>query len=348
MNGGPARGTGGRPVTLSDVAEHAGVSLATASRALNGSVRVVNRELKERVLASAEALHYTPNTQAQAVARGSSRTVAIVLGDIEDPYFSAVAAGISRAADDRGLVVTMSATGSDVDREVTTLAALRGQRPHALIMAGSRSVDPAVDARVIAELAAVEAAGGNVAFIGEPPPGFRGVPVAHRDGAAELATALFARGYRDAAILAGPADRVTPVERAAGFAGAMDAAGAPIPQSLRVACAFSRDGGFAAMDALLRQGKRPRLVFATADVVAVGAMAAIRAHGLRPGKDIAVAGFDDIQLLQDVTPSLTTVALALAEMGERALELALAGPGAAPAEPIAGRVVLRDSTPDIR
>jgi len=333
---------------LSDVAEHAGVSLATASRALNGSTRVVNQELKERVLASARALQYTANTQAQAVARGTSRTVAIVLGDIEDPYFSAVAAGISRAAGARGLIVTMSATGGDVAREITTIAALRGQRPQALIMTGSRSADADTDARVAAELAAVQAAGGNVAFIGDAPTGFRGVPVAHRAGAAELATALFARGYRDAAVLAGPRDLVTPIERAAGFADAMAAAGAPIAADRRVACAFSRDGGYAAMSSLLNDGVRPGLVFATADVVAVGAMAAIRAHGLTPGRDIAVAGFDDIQLLQDVTPSLTTVSLALAEMGERALELALAGPDAAPSEPITGRVVLRDSTPDIR
>lgn len=335
-------------MTLSDVAEHAGVSLATASRALNGSTRVVNPELKERVMASAAALQYTANRQAQAVARGTTRTVAIVLGDIADPYFAAVAAGITRAADERGLVVTMATTGGDLDRELTTLSALRGQRPQALIMTGSRSADAAVDARIATELAAVRSAGGEVVFIGASPEGFRGVPVAHRAGARELANALLERGYRDVAVLAGPDDLVTPIERAEGFAEAMAAAGAPIAADRRHPCAFSRDGGYAAMSALLRSGQRPRLVFATADVVAVGAMAAIRAHGLRPGHDIAVAGFDDIHLLQDVTPSLTTVSLPLTQMGERALELALAGPDAAETDPIVGRVVLRDSTPDLR
>jgi Transcriptional regulators len=337
-----------RSVTLSDVAEHAGVSLATASRALNGSTRVVNEELKQRVLASATALRYTTNTQAQAVARGTSRTVAIVLGDITDPYFATVASGISRAAEQRGLVVTMATTGSDVDRELATLAALRGQRPQALIMTGSRRSDPDADARVDAELAGVQAVGARVAFIGDPPEGFSGVPVAHREGAAALARALLERGYREAAVLTGPTDLVTPIERAGGFIDAMQQAGVPIPASRRIAGAFSRDGGFEAMSRLLSAGAPPALVFATTDVMAVGAMAAIRAHGLQPGRDIGVAGFDDIQMLQDVTPSLSTVSLPLIEMGERALELALAAPGeshSAPPEPIVGRVVLRDSTP---
>ena len=97
--------------TLSEVAAHAGVSLATASRALNGSARKVNPELQERVLASAQALGYSPNVQAQAVARGTSNVVALVVGDIADPYFSSIASGVVRVADERGLVVTITATG---------------------------------------------------------------------------------------------------------------------------------------------------------------------------------------------------------------------------------------------
>lgn len=338
-------------MTLSDVAEHAGVSLATASRALNGSSRIVNDELKRRVLASAAALRYSTNTQAQAVARGTSRTVAIVLGDITDPYFATVASGISRAAERRGLVVTMATTGSDVERELTLLAALRGQRPQALIMTGSRRDDADADARITVELAGVQGVGTRVAFIGDAPAGFAGLPVAHRAGAAALATALLERGYRDAAVLTGPTDLVTPIERTRGFVQTMQRAGAPIPDERRIAGAFSRDGGFEAMRRLLEGGTPPHLVFATTDVMAVGAMSAIRAHGLEPGRDIAVAGFDDIQMLQDVTPSLSTVSLPLIRMGERALELALHvpdGPDAETPEPVVGRVVLRDSTPGLR
>ena len=115
------------PVTLSDVAAHAGVSLATASRALNGSARTVNTEMKERVLASSRELGYSPNAQAQAVARGSTRTVAVVLGDITDPYFSAIASGVIDEAEKNDLVVTMWATGSKPDT-TTGLPLTSGER----------------------------------------------------------------------------------------------------------------------------------------------------------------------------------------------------------------------------
>ena len=337
-------------VTLSEVARHAGVSLATASRALNGSARRVTPELQGRVLASAAALGYAANAQAQAVARGTSRTVAVVLGDIADPYFSAIASGIIRVAEDRRLVVTMAVTHSGIDRELATLAALKGQRPCALIMAASRRIDEDSDARAMAELAAIERMGGRVSFIGSAPPGFRAVIVRNRRAAGALAEALVGRGYRDFAVLAGPAELVTPAERAAGFVESLAAHGLAPASGRVVNGAFTRDGGFQAMNGLLTAGIRPDCVFAVTDVMAVGVMAALRSHGLESGRDVAVAGFDDIQMLQDVTPSLTTVALPLIEMGAGALELALDvdPPSSPPRMIVEGRVVLRGSTPGVR
>jgi LacI family transcriptional regulator len=129
-------------VTLAEVAVHAGVSLATASRALNGSVRTVNAEMTARVLASARELGYSANAQAQAVARGSTRTVAVVLGDIADPYFAAIGAGVINEAEKNNLVVTMWATGSQPDRLLSTLVAMRSQRPQALIITHHRAERP--------------------------------------------------------------------------------------------------------------------------------------------------------------------------------------------------------------
>ncbi|GAB3582125.1 LacI family DNA-binding transcriptional regulator [Leifsonia lichenia] len=337
--------------TLTQVAAHAGVSLATASRALNGSARKVNPELQARVLASAAALGYSANVQAQAVARGTTNTVAVVVGDIADPYFSSIASGIIRVADERGLIVTITATEADAAREAATLVALKGQRPRAVIVAGSRRLGSA-DGDGAAELAAIERGGAKVALIGAAVPGLRSVPVQNREGAAALATALADLGYTDFVVLAGPDDLLTARERTDGF---LDVArGARVVHG-----AFSRDGGYETMDALLASGElaaaqrtdpaaaaRPVCVFAVTDVMAVGAMAAMRDHGIAPGADIAVAGFDDIPLVRDVTPSLTTVALPLASIGARALELALADDqDATLAEPFSGTVIVRASTP---
>jgi LacI family transcriptional regulator len=332
--------------TLSQVAEHAGVSLATASRALNGSVRQVNPELKERVLASALTLGYSPNAQAQAVARGTSNTVALVVGDIADPYFSALASGVIHAADQRGLIVTMAATGIDPDREISTLAALRGQRPRAVILAGSRRIDRSVESRIDHELTAIENAGGHVALIGSRSPGFKSVAILNREGAAALADALVDRGYRDFVVLAGGSELHTARERTAGFVDAALARGVEISSARVSHGEFSRDGGYATMAALLADGVRPDCVFAVTDVMALGAMAALREAGITPGTEVAVAGFDDIQLVQDVSPSLTTVALPLADIGARALEIALSvEPDDSLTTPFEGSVVLRDSTP---
>lgn len=321
--------------TLAQVAAHAGVSLATASRALNGSARKVNPELQARVLASAAALGYSANVQAQAVARGTSNTVAVVVGDIADPYFSSIASGIVRVADERGLIVTITATGADAARESATLVALKGQRPRVVIVAGSRHLG---DADGAAELEAIERGGARVALIGAAVPGLRSVAVNNRAGAAALATVLADRGYGDFVVLAGPEDLLTARDRTDGF---LDV----IPGARVVHGAFSRDGGYETMAAMLASGERPGCVFAVADVMAVGAMAAMRDAGVEPGAGIAVAGFDDIPLVQDVTPSLTTVALPLAEIGARALELALADDGDASAPPFDGTVTLRASTP---
>ena len=123
------RNTGLPPTaTLNEVAHRAGCSLATASRVLNGSARAVGAELRERVMAVAAELDYVPNVHAQAVARGTSNVVGLVVHDISDPYFSAIAAGVMQAADDHGLIVALGSTLNSPERELDYVAMLRAQR----------------------------------------------------------------------------------------------------------------------------------------------------------------------------------------------------------------------------
>lgn len=331
--------------TLAQVAAHARVSLATASRAINGGKRRVNPEVRERVLASATALDHRPNVQAQALARGTSTVVAVVVGDIDDPYFSAIVSGVIRIADQRELIVTISVTEPDMDREVSTLAALRGQQPSAVILAASRHAVASADGASAAELRAIERSGGRVVFIGAGFPGFRSVTIRNREAAGALADAVFDLGYRDFAILTGSEMLLTARERTAGFIEGMRAKGIGIPASRVTHGAFSRDGGYAMMAEILANGVRPRCVFAVTDVMALGAMSALKEAGVTPGVEVAMVGFDDIRLVRDVTPSLTTVTLPLADIGARALELALADDPGDYVTVFDGVVVVRDSTP---
>lgn len=341
----PAPAESRAAVTLHDVAREAGVSLATASRSLNGSARKVADEYRQRVIAAAERLNYTPNLSAQAVARGTSRTVALLVADIADPYFSTIASGVAEAAETAELLVTMAATERDPARELELVRTMRGQRPRVMILAGSRRADDPLAPALRAELDAFEQTGGRVVIISTNDLDFRTVLLDNAAGARDLAVALAERGYRDVAVLAAPEGLLTSEDRLRGFSEGLASRGVSLDPLAVERTAFTRDGGYEGMQRLLASGRAIDLVFAVNDVMAVGALAAVRDAGLTPGVDVALAGFDDIPTVRDVTPPLTTVAIDLVEVGRRALAMALDEPAPGSDAPVATRVVLRASTP---
>lgn len=337
------------PVTLADVARRAGVSLSTASRVINGSQRQVTPELEQRVTAAAAALGYRPNAQAQALARSASNVVGLVVHDITDPYFSQIAAGAMQVADAHGLIVMLGNTFRDPQREVDYASMLRTQRVRAIITAGTRTSSRVMTARLAAELQGFEAAGGRVACVSQPRMPFDTVVPENRAGARELARRLTALGHRRFAVLAAPRTSLTSQERLAGFRDGLAEAGRKLPAEAIAEGPLSRDGGYAAARELLARGLDVTCIFAVTDVMAVGAMAALRERGTGVPGEISVAGFDDIATLRDLTPPLTTVRLPLHEMGVRAAELALGQPdGQRPRlVRVPGEVVIRESTRDL-
>ncbi|WP_308215906.1 LacI family DNA-binding transcriptional regulator [Pseudonocardia humida] len=342
----PRRG----PVRLAEVAAAAGVSLATASRVLNGSHRSVGEPHRGRVLAAAAELGYRANPHAQAIARGASNIVGLVVHDISDPYFSAIADGVMRQCEQRGLVVVMASTRRDPERELDYVATLRAQRARAVIIVGSRTRSRDLTARLAKELAGFSESGGRVACISQNRLGTHTVLVQNRAGARELARELARLGHRRLAVLTGPPELLTARDRHAGFVEGLRDSGLPDEAVRAVPGPFTRDGGYAAATELVTAGLDVTCVFAVNDVMAVGAMAAFRDHGLAIPQDVSVAGFDDIRTLRDLVPSLTTVGLPLEEMGERAAALALdTEPGERPRTVrVRGEVVLRDSTSRVR
>ncbi|HEY4268986.1 MAG TPA: LacI family DNA-binding transcriptional regulator [Galbitalea sp.] len=352
--------------TLYDVAQAAGVSLATASRSLNGSERKVNESYRVRVLAAAEKLGYTPNLSAQAVARGASSTVALLVSDVADPYFSSIAAGVVRASAAQGLMVTMAATDRDADREIQLVRVMRGQRPQIIVIAGSRFVDDPTRDALVAELTAFSQSGGRVVVISQDELPFDTVMVDNRAGASQLAGELLGLGYTRFGILSGPANLLTARDRSEAFTARLAADG--ISPVVVQDGEFTRDGGYAAMNRVIDGGGVAgtgvrgldgvdgvdgvggvgglEIVFAVTDVMAIGAMTALRERGISVPSQVAVVGFDDIPSAQDAYPALTTVRVPLEAAGERAIELALSAPGKKHAVvDVATEVVLRGSSP---
>lgn len=334
-----------RPPKLADVAAAAGVSLATASRVLNGGGRLVGEPHRSKVLAAAETLGYTANAQAQAIARGTSNVMGLVVHDVTDPYFSSIADGVMREAEERGVVVVLAVTRRDPERELEYVATLRGQRARAVILAGSRTTNAELNRRLAKELDAFTATGGAVAAISQNRLGTHTVVPQNRAGARLLAHNLCELGHRRFAVLGGPSDLLTARDRLTGFTRGLAECDIPSSAVTVVRGAFTRTGGFDATDALLAQRLGFTCLFAVNDVMAVGAMAALRGAGLRVPDDVSVAGFDDIATLRDVTPRLSSVRLPLEEMGIQAARLALAQGGDPPTVvKVAGEVRLRAST----
>lgn len=334
-------------VTLADVAAAAGVSSATASRVLHGSAgRSVRADLADRVTQAAHDLGYLANAAAQAMARGTTTTVGLIVHDLANPYAAAIASGVMEAAHQRGLLLTIAAADFDAPTELAHLRALIAQRARAVIFAGSRFTDPGVNRTTRELLATLASAGGRAAVIGSNDLASPTVQVAQREAAAALATTLYSLGYRRFAILAGPEQLAASEERLAGFRQGLASCGIQVPSENIVTTQYTRDGGYVALGELLDFGLEVDAVFAVNDVMAIGAMAALKERGLSVPDDIALAGFDDIAMLRDISPALTTVRLPLADMGRGALELALIPADDEPSSAvIGGEVVVRDSTP---
>jgi len=337
------------PVTLADVARHAGVSLATASRVLNGSTRVVGEPLRGRVLASATELNYLANAAAQAMVRGHLDVVGVVVHDIADPYFSTIAAGVMARADEAGLMVALSSTSRRPELEAAYVAAIRRQRARALVVVGSRTTDRQQSEDLRRELTRFEEHGGRAAMVSQRRLPVDTVAIDNRAGAKALADELVQLGHRQFAVLAGPSTLLTATDRLAGFRQGLGAHGITLSPECIVPGEFTRDGGYAAMQQLIESRTGVTCVFAVNDVMAVGAMSAMRDAGLRLPDDMAVAGFDDIATLRDVAPRLTTVRVGLDDLGRTALEMALAAPAATPRlRRVKCEVVVRESTPPRR
>ena len=333
-----------RAPTIADVARLAGVSVATASRTLNG-VRAVSPSLRDRVLSATRALGYAPNLHARALARASDGSVGVIVHDVGDPYFAEIVRGMLQASAENERMILICNTYRDPQRELAYVAHFRAQGVKALVMAGSDLEDRDIGARMAAQIMGFESAGGRAALIGRHyAPGDAVIPD-NVGGARSLALTLAGLGHSRIGVIAGPANLTTTYDRLAGFRLGLEEAGVELPDSAVVTGDFTRDSGERGVGELLDLVPDLTAVFALNDVMAIGALSGLRRRGVRVPADISVAGFDDIPMARDMVPSLTTVRVPMADMGARALELALQPRSSAlRTEHLATELVLREST----
>jgi LacI family transcriptional regulator len=306
-----------RRPTSADVAIEAGVSRTTVSFVLNGRTDVkIPNDTRQRVLSAAERLGYHPHASARQLAGGRSHVIALVFRQTPeqiagDAILAETLRGLAAAARSVGFRVLVEPLAPD-GPDATYTALLRAQHADGLVVSGPRVDDPS--------LAALIAEDFPIIIQGALP----GVAVASVDvdnvaGARGAVEHLLALGHRRiACITNAPVVYTAAKERLEGYRLALAGAGLPIVDDLIAAAAFDAPSGHAAMVQLLGRGVPFDAVFVASDVVALGAIGALRDAGLRVPSDISIVGFDDIPLAAYFDPPLTTVRLPAFELGQAA------------------------------
>jgi LacI family transcriptional regulator len=310
--------------TIYDVAALAGVSPATVSRVLNG--RPVSPDKERLVLEAARTLNYTPNRVARTLRRQLSEVVALVIPDIENPFFTSLARGVADTAQQAGYSVVLCNTDGDVAKEQHFLDIALSEN-----MAGVVVVPAASTSQVRHLLDR----GRAVVAVDRPIPGADVDSVVIDNVAAgRLATrALWDAGFRDIACITGPAGLVTAVDRGRGWREVLDDL-SPTPQfPHRLAHAdFRVGGGRASMTELLQLENRPDAVVAGNNLVGVGALQILNEHGLTP-LEFGIAVIGDLPFSAHAEDAVPVVHLPTRTMGTTAGALLIerieghAGPG---------------------
>jgi LacI family transcriptional regulator len=304
-------------VTLSDVAQAAGVHPGTASRALNPATRArVSPATARRVLAAASRLGYLPNSLARGLRTRRSYTVGIMIPDLTNPLFPPIVRGVDEVLGPAGYSALVANTDNDETREELLFVALRARQADGFIVATAQREHPLLDR--MAE------AGVPLVLVNRTTDS-RAIPAVVPDEATGVRTAvghLAALGHRRIAHLAGPQGLSTGHGRYRAFLDAMAGQGLE-PGPVAFADAFTEAAGRAAGGALLAARSRPTAVVAGNDLLAIGLLDLLAEAGLGCPRDVSVVGFNDDPMLSRMATPLTTVRIPHRELGGEAARLLL-------------------------
>ncbi len=309
---------------MKDVARLAGVSTSTVSHVINDN-RFVSEAVKAKITAAIAELNYAPSALARSLKINQTRTIGMLLTASSNPFYSEVVRGVERSCYERGYSLVLCNTEGDEHRMNRSLETLLQKRVDGLLIMCTESHLPSAD--ILNRYPTIP----SVMMDWSP---FEGDSDIIQDNSllgGEMATRyLIERGYRRIACIAGPQDKTPARLRLEGFKQAMAQAELPLPASCIVSGDFEFQGGYNAMNQLLTLDPLPEAVFTSNDAMAVGVYHALYQAGLSVPQDIAVVGYDDIELARYMTPPLTTVHQPKDELGELAIDTLLhrlANPG---------------------
>ncbi len=293
---------------LDAVAKRAGVSTATVSRVLN-NLNVVKNSTRARVLKAAEELKYHPNLHARSLARGKSRTLGILVSNMENPFFFDIYHALESAAHARGYEVVVANTDYSSEQLVSSVRLMIGWR-----VAGLAAVVSEMDSHLMQVLTDSKI---PIVFydVGTPQKNITNVRVDYRKGMKKIVEYLHSLGHTRMAFVGhhstlGPISerRKTFLETVARFS--------PNAEARIVAAADGLEGGRQAARELLSSGFQPTAILCVNDFMAVGVLRHLRDQGIRVPEDVSVTGFDNIRLAEFCSPALTTAHIPRERIGQ--------------------------------
>lgn len=328
--------------TLKDVARTVGVNVSTVSRALDpGSPHPVSAALMKKIRAVSERLNYVPNAAASSLRSLRTRTVGVVVPDITDPAYPPIIRGIEDALGRHGYVAILANTDGDARRQQRIIETMRARAVDGLILA--------TVARDDATSLLVEGLPVVTVVRASDDPRFSSVVHDEEDGIRRILTHLVSYGHRQIAAIAGPQAFSTGLRRYRAFEQQRKDLGlAKAKPNVAFAQAFNESEGERCAEALIARGAPFSAIVCANDRLAVGAIAALRRHGLACPEDVSVTGYNDMPLADRLSPALTTVRVQHYKGGVESAELIVTLMRGAETTPrhvvLPVEVVIRDST----
>ncbi|MDN2486750.1 ribose operon transcriptional repressor RbsR [Kosakonia sacchari] len=301
--------------TMKDVARLAGVSTSTVSHVINKD-RFVSEAIREKVETAIKTLNYAPSAIARSLKINQTRTIGMLITASTNPFYSELVRGVERSCFERGYSLVLCNTEGDEQRMNRNLETLMQKRVDGLLLLCTETHQPSQE--IMQRYPSIP----TVMMDWAP---FDGDSDLIQDNSllgGDMATQyLIGKGHTRIACITGPLDKTPARLRLEGYREAMARAGLMIREGDEIESDFEFGGGFDAMQALLAMNERPQAVFIGNDAMAVGAYQALYQAGLKIPQDMAIVGYDDIELARYMTPPLTTIHQPKDELGELAIDV---------------------------
>lgn len=302
-------------VTIYDVAERAGVSIATVSKVINNTGNM-REETRKKVRQIIEEMDYHPNLMASALTGKGTRTLGLLVPDISNPFFSAMARYIEDCAHERGMSVIMCSIDGNIEKEQKYIELLQSKQVDGIIVASTFHNKTLLKALVKKGIPIVMLAYDDASL------DVSIVSVDDFKGGYEAASHLFSKGHRHIAIIAEHAHSSD--LRIYGFRVAFEARGIEFDEQNIIRVTASITNGKACMEELvMKEEELPSAIFACNDLLAIGVIQGASERGIRIPDDLAIIGFDNTILATTTVPGLTTVAQPFQEMADKTVDVLL-------------------------